>query len=83
MSTPIPSDTLAAKGILEDTLMSGRIGIISNAIAKELDIEPLRALHLFYESETCMQLHDKNTGLYLYGDGYIADEFLLEMQAKQ
>ena len=34
-------------------------------------------------SSTCARLHDKSTGLYLYGDLYIADEFVLEMLNRQ
>ena len=83
MTIPNKSDNPEAKAVLDDILMSGRIGIIANAIAEQLHIEPIRALHLFYESKTCQQLHDKQTGLYLYGDMYIADEFLLEMQGEQ
>lgn len=58
--------------------MSNRIGAISMELAKRLNIEPVKALEMFYESETCTRLHDKSTGLYLYGDLYIADEFMLE-----
>lgn len=47
-------------------------------LAKRLDIEPVKALQLFYESKTCEDLHDKSTGLYLYGDLYVADEFMRE-----
>ncbi len=82
MTTPNNYDSPEAKAILEDILVGGRIGIIANAIAEQLNIEPIKALHLFYESDTCRQLHDKRTGLYLYGDMYIVDEFLLEMQEK-
>ena len=46
--------------------------------AKCLSIAPEKALQLFYESQTCADLHDKSTGLYLYGDLYIADEFMRE-----
>ena len=60
--------------------MSNRIGSISMELAKRLDIEPVRALQLFYESQTCADLHDKSTGLYLYGDLYIADEFMREKE---
>ena len=56
---------------------------LSIELAKRLDIQPSEALKLFYESETCEKLHDKSTGLYLYGDLYVADEFMLEMQNKQ
>ena len=63
--------------------MSNRIGAIAIELAKRLKIEPVRALQLFYESETCAALHDKSTGLYLYGDLYVADEFIREMENKQ
>ena len=57
-----------------------RIGAIAVEIAKRLNIDPTQALELFYESKTCSDLHDKATGLYLYSDLYIVDEFLQEMQ---
>ncbi len=60
--------------------MSNRIGAISVELAKRLDIAPARALQLFYESKTCADLHDKATGLYLYGDLYIVDEVIRELQ---
>ena len=59
--------------------MSNRIGAIAMELAKRLDIAPEKALQLFYESQTCADLHDKSTGLYLYGDLYVADEFMREM----
>lgn len=64
--------------IVQEILMSNRIGSIAMLLSKRLDIEPLRALKLFYESKTCADLHDKSTGLYLYGDPYVADEFMRE-----
>lgn len=69
--------------LMQEILLSNRIGAIAVILAKRLDIEPLRALKLFYESKTCADLHNKRTGLYLYSDPYVADEFMLEMQSKQ
>ena len=69
--------------VIQEIIMSNRIGAISVELAKQLDVTPIRALQLFYESETCAHLHNKSTGLYLYGDLYIAEEFLREMQDKQ
>ena len=66
--------------IVQEILMSNRIGAIGMLLSKRLDIEPLRALKLFYESQTCADLHDKSTGLYLYGDPYVADEFMREKE---
>lgn len=66
--------------VIQEIILSNRIGAISVELAKRLNIDPAEALKLFYESKTCEDLHNKATGLYLYGDLYIADEFMLEMQ---
>ena len=68
--------------VIQEIILSNRIGAISVELAKRLNIDPAEALKLFYESKTCEDLHNKATGLYLYGDLYIADEFMLEMQYK-
>jgi len=47
----------------------------------KINIEPVQALQMFYESKTCEDLHDKSTGLYLYGDLYMADEFMREKES--
>jgi hypothetical protein len=62
--------------VIQEIIMSNRIGAISVELAKRLNIEPVKALQLFSESQTCADLHDKSTGLYLYGDLYVADEFM-------
>ena len=64
--------------VTQEIIMSNRIGAISIELARRLNIEPVKALQLFYESQTCADLHDKSTGLYLYGDLYVADEFMGE-----
>ena len=70
----------AKSPVIQEVIMSNRIGAISVELAKRLDIAPARALQLFYESKTCADLHDKATGLYLYGDLYIVDEIIRELQ---
>lgn len=69
--------------IIQEIIISNRIGAISMEIAKRMSIEPVKALQLFYESKTCAALHDRSTKLYLYGDLYIADEFMLERENQQ
>lgn len=64
--------------VIQEIIMCNRIGGISLELSKRLGISPVKALELFYESKTCADLHDKNTGLYLYGDLYVADEFMIE-----
>ena len=64
-------------------LISHQIGGIAYDLSQRLDISPSRALDLFYRSKTCAQLHDKKTGLYLMSNGYVADDFILEMQGRK
>jgi hypothetical protein len=69
--------------VIQEIIMSNRIGAISVLLAEQLNIDSVKALKLFYQSKTCANLHDKSTGLYLYGDLYIADEFIREMENRQ
>lgn len=74
MSDPVESPEI------QEMILSSRIGQISAELARRLNIDPERALELFYASNTCAELHDKSTGLYLYGNLYIADEFMREKE---
>ncbi len=67
---------------MQDLAMSLTIGGIAYDLSQRLDISPSRTLDLFYRSKTCAQLHDKKTGLYLMSNGYVADDFILEMQGR-
>ncbi len=69
--------------VIQEIIMSNRIGAIAVLLAERLNITSVRALKMFYESETCSKFHDKTTGLYLYGDLYIVDEFIREMEERQ
>ena len=76
-------DDPAKSPIIQEIILSNRIGAIAVELAKRLKVDPSRALQLFYQSQTCEDLHNKSTGLYLYGDLYVADEFMREMENKQ
>jgi len=76
-------DSPTKSPVIQEIIMSNRIGAIAIHLAKQLNIDNVRALKLFYESKTCADLHDKSTGLYLYGDLYVADEFIREMENRQ
>lgn len=69
--------------VIQEIIMSNRIGAIAVSLAERLSINTVTALKMFYRSDTCARLHDKSTGLYLYGDLYVSDEFILEMQNRQ
>ena len=83
MMEPKHYDDPVKSPVVQEIILSNRIGAISVELAKRLDIEPVKALELFYESQTCADLHDKSTGLYLYSDLSIADEFIRERENRQ
>ena len=72
------SDDPVKSPVIQEIIISNRIGAIAVELAKRLNMAPEKALQLFYESQTCADLHNKSTGLYLYGDLYVADEFMRE-----
>ena len=76
-------DDPVSSPIVQEIILSNRIASIAMELSRRLDIEPVKALEMFYESQTCADLHDKSTGLYLYSDLYIADEFIQEIQNHQ
>lgn len=69
--------------IVQEIIMSNRIGAISIILAERLNVDSVKALKMFYMSQTCANLHNKATGLYLNGDLYIADDFIREMENRQ
>ena len=83
MMEPSRYDSPTKSPVIQEIIMSNRIGAISVILAERLNISDIQALKLFYESQTCAYLHEKATGLYLYGDHYIADEYIREMEGRQ
>lgn len=68
---------------VRDIILWNRIGRIVTKLSEKLQVAPEEAFDIFYLSETCAKLHDEKTGLYLYGDLYIIDELIRELQDKQ
>lgn len=52
-------------------------------LSKQLNVSPQRALDIFYETETCVRLHDARYGLHLMSDLYIIHDILNELQNQQ
>ncbi|MBP5671834.1 MAG: DUF3791 domain-containing protein [Victivallales bacterium] len=49
-------------------------------LSKQLGVSGEQALDIFYMSKTCERLHDPETKLYLFGDLYIVDDVIRELQ---
>lgn len=67
--------------MLPPLLLWNKIGRVVTILSEELNIDAETALDLFYQSRTNELLHDDTTGMYLFGDRYLADEVLLELHS--
>lgn len=67
---------------MKDFLLWNKFSRIIMLLAERLDISPVRALHIFYNSEACKFLHDSRYGLHLMSDAYIVDDIMQELQTK-
>lgn len=61
-------------------MMWNKIGRIVMLLAERLNISPVHALDIFYTSKTNERLHDPSTLLYTFGDRYIVDDVIRELQ---
>lgn len=69
--------------VIQDMILSHQIGGVAYELSKCLGVSLECALDQFYRSKTCADLHNRETGLYLYGNLYIADEFMMEKQGRK
>lgn len=66
-----------------DILLWNKIARVIAQLADVLGISTDRALAIFYESEVCAMLHDKELGLHLMSDTYIVNDIIAELRDKQ
>lgn len=66
-----------------DFLLWNKIARVIMQLAETLDISSDRALQIFYDSDVCQTLHDKEMGLHLMSDTYIVNDLIEELRNKQ
>lgn len=66
-----------------DFLLWNKIARIIAQLAATLHISTDRALQIFYDSDVCQKLHDKEIGLHLMSDTYIVNDLIEELRGKQ
>lgn len=69
--------------MLQDSLLWTKIGRVVARLSERLNVSPEKAFDIFYNSDTCSRLHQSESKLYLFGDLYIVDEVIREMQNRQ
>lgn len=68
---------------MQDFLLWNKIARIIMQLAETLNISTDRALQIFYDSDICHMLHDKDMGLHLMSDTYIVNDLIEELRRKQ
>lgn len=68
---------------MQDFLLWNRIARIIMQLAETLNIPTDRALQIFYDSDVCHMLHDKDMGLHLMSDTYIENDLIEVLRKKQ
>lgn len=76
-------DTIAKLLVILDFLLWNKIARIIAQLADTLHISTDRALQIFYDSDVCCMLHDKEFGLHLMSDTYIVNDLIEELRGKQ
>lgn len=66
-----------------DFLLWNKIARVIKQLADTLHISTDRALQIFYDSDVCRMLHDKELGLHLMSDTYIVNDLIEELRNKQ
>lgn len=66
-----------------DFLLWNKIARIIIQLAETLNVSTDRALQIFYDSDVCQMLHDKELGLHLMSDTYIVNDLIEELRSKQ
>ena len=69
--------------IMLDFLLWNKIARIIKQLSDTLHISTDRALQIFYDSDVCQMLHDKELGLHLMSDTYIVNDLIEELRGKQ
>ena len=69
--------------VMLDFLLWNKIARIIAQLADTLHISTDRALQIFYDSDVCQMLHDKDLGLHLMSDTYIVNDLIAELRNKQ
>lgn len=65
---------------MKDYIFNRKVTRIIMQLAEVLNISPVRALCIFYESETGKMMHNPLLGLHLMSDTYIVNDVISELK---
>ena len=68
---------------MRDSVLLRKQSRIIMLLADRLQIDPERALDLYYSTEICRQLSDPKYGLHLRSDDYILEDLINELRDTQ
>jgi hypothetical protein len=68
---------------MRDNVLWRKQARIIMALASALEVDEEKALDIFYSTETYRQLSDVKYGLQLMSDGYVLENVIAELKAKE
>lgn len=66
---------------MKDYIFNRKVTRIIMQLAEVLDISPVRALCIFYQSKTGQMMHNPSLGLHLMSDTYIVNDVISELRS--
>lgn len=67
--------------MMKDYIFNRKVTRIIMQLAETLDISPVRALNIFYNSETGQMMHNPSLGLHLMSDTYLVNDIISEFRS--
>lgn len=68
---------------MREQVLWRKISRIILQLAKTLDVNPERAMDIFYNTDVCKRLQDERYGLHLMSDRYILHDILTELETNK
>ncbi len=65
---------------MKEYIFNRKVTRIIMQLAETLDVSPVRALVIFYSSETGQMMHNPSLGLQLMSDTYLVNDIIAEFR---
>ena len=65
---------------MKDYIFNRKVTRIIMQLAETLDVSPVRALLIFYNSKTGSMMHDPSLGIHIMSDSYIVNDIINEFR---
>lgn len=65
---------------MKDYIFNRKVARVIMQLSDELNITPVKALILFYMTNTCEMMHNPQMGIHIMSDTYIVNDVITELR---